>query len=734
MIRNKIIVVAFVLCLTLSIFINTIDNAEAGSIPSFYFDEGENFEFEVLNGSGRYESNNTLFINSLESYNFLYIYSDFGEVYNTTEYYINYSILKDGIIYNSYNYNINLGEIVANEEISMKLVLYLNCAPFISGEYNINLQFEFTDENKTNLNTPTKAVKNIIELDNVILLADYIAVFVEFSTSLDYFYVSNEIGIANNPNPSWSKLQVTNIGTVPITKITTYIDNFITDEYGSLTTYSSLNMDEWIDYSNEGLSQPFTYYTPTKNTVVHTFLNTNFVTGDMREISIRCYDLENYLGVGDYFYNDIDLFIQGYIGVVQYFTSSIDHDLKVTMFNDQYLFTLSYTQSKTSLEFPNVHVGATNFATTNLAFVNEVTGNGWDIDLVHIVITEDFTPVEEPTGFKISNNGKLAITFDTGTTWIYRDIQNLGEVMHIEAPTGTVQFYFGFIIDIVTPNAEAITQNIQFTMQLETNPIFIIGGGIRPPPTPPNPTIGIGMRILLGDENGIYGDVNDYLNEFNQPTSPFNFPPNEPAIEDFGEFETTNNNEVREHKLYFLITTYLVRWQYNNNNFEVQDYYLDTLTTNNYFDAVDWVRPQSDIGANYLVQFWIQGIRIVTWDIYGDASEFTLGVTSSLPEQDLEYYYSVQYREENSIITYCAFPPSVPHDTKMMDGSFSTFTYTTLYIPPIIEPTGTSIDDYLYDIYTPEGRNSFWTFSIMMSLIIVVLLFTKRKNGKIFVR
>ena len=70
-----------------------------------------------------------------------------------------------------------------------------------------------------------------------------------------------------------------------------------------------------------------------------------------------------------------------------------------------------------------------------------------------------------------------------------------------------------------------------------------------------------------------------------------------------------------------------------------------------------------------------------------------------------------------------------------MDASECYYDITTTYVEPIPEvETGTSIDDYLYSIYSSEGRDSFWTFSIMMSLIIIVLLFTKRKNGKIFIR
>jgi len=526
--------------------------------------------------------------------------------------------------------------------------------------------------------------------------------------------MEHELLSEDNPDITVIPLEILNTGIDDIVRFSWMPIKYLLDDFANPTLYNTDNFAMSCSHSSpSGIEIPFTTSGSGYNRAYIDI--TPISTGESFIIYIYGYDIENYITTIGNYHASGEIFVYNFEGNQAVFNTV---SLAYNLLDAQYEFTKTYSEGS-ELTFPDVGIGDNDIHTSNYAIIDEVTGNGYDIGTIDfsLITNGDFTPDTELTGFKIANNGAFRYSFDNGVSWNTAIITSNGVINTITCPSETISFWFKLFISTITSNAEEGINSLSYNLQLHTNPTFVFSGGTRG--FTPTPSHALSVRTVWGDESGIYGNVEDYLNTFETPTGEY---PREPSLLINNNYIDVIENNEREHYLYFIFTLYDVFIHMDYLQFIVNDYFIAEFSNENYFESISWVSSQDYLLGTYYSGTYELNNCYIYLNLNGVESNFRFGQDYIYEEQS----YTTLDMLNNEVSTYFDFT-YVSHKY-VMDSDYIIYNYNVEFIPLIIEPIGITIDDYLYDIYTPEGRDSFWVFSVMITMVAFVFIFAKKKK------
>jgi len=699
--RTKILAFAFTFVLFLSIFVSNIDSVKAEE-TTFYFDVGDDFMFDEINGTGDYSSNNTFFINTApsETYTHIFVYTDFAELNNLTEDCFSFSVIRESVVYNSSDYIVDTGSIMGNYLTDFEITLHFNQVSLPEGVYLYNWFIEMTDNLEPTF-IPTKTASNVMTGTATIMVLGTPVIHVNYAPlTYNSVYFQHTFGVTPSPDIPQSTLVIDNVGNTDLNSIEFTVNKFLILD-GFYTTYP-MNLVS-VNYLG---TEVFFGVDDGNFRYVSFPLSPPLSSGDSINFIFKMYDVDTYITVPDNY--DCAIVLHG--------VSNSDGDsnieiagIEYEMISGQYVFTLTYTDSLSYLKWDDIGAGSTNVITSNMALVDEVSGNAYDIGTIDFAIQagNDFTLAD----FKLAGNGNFLYSFDGGTTWLSESINSNGIATVSSVPVSTVTFHFKLEILSVPLNAVG-EYSLGFNVMLSTNPVFLVEG------TAGSSVDRISFRVIWGDETNIYGEIDDYVGDILF------------AQHGTGEHDTiiTDTVTVTEefgthtHQLYFILSHYTtmydgiipIGWEY-------MGCYIDVLTEINIDLSRDWLVSITGTYGVY-TDLLFNGIDVIV-TVEGEDEIITVEMgTSTVP-----YTYDTNYI--SGVKTLSAMT-DITGDAEIFSGTTNNYGLTvinTFGVTPIPEP----ID---WSLYFPSGNlNNLWFFSMIISIIAgFVIIMSKSKKGSLF--
>jgi len=710
--KTKIIAFAFTFVLFLSIFVSNIDSVKAEE-TTFYFDVGDDFEFEEINGTGDYTSTNTFFIHTAptETYNHIFVYTDFAELNNLVEDSFSFSVNRETVVYNASDYIVDTGSISGNYLTDFEITLNFNKVSLSEGTYSYNWFIEMTDNDEPTF-IPTKTASNVMTgtATITVLGTPVIAVIYEpVAYTSVYFAHTSASGVS--PDISQSVLRLSNIGNTPINTIELEMYKYYKDGVGVDTIYETTNTEMYF-YDDSGLVVP----SGSKSTVgdyttfVYSFAPAIPVFDVLNpldhiiDIEFRALNSESFITDVDTYWYDVDVKgISNSDGDSNILTKLVEYEI----IDGDFEFTMTFTNGYSYLKWDDIGAGSINVLTSNEAFIDQVSGNDYDIGGIefNIQANSDFTLAD----FKISGNGNFVYSFDYGTTWLSEPISSLGIAIVSSVPANTVSFHFKLEITDV-PLSAVGTYSLGFAVRLSSNPYFLVEG------TAGSPVDRIGFRVIWGDETNIYGEIDDYVDDILF------------AHEGIGEHDTIITDTVtvieefgtHTHQLYFILSHYTKLWDgIIQIGYEYMGCYVDVLTLDNLDLAYQWLNGITPVMANIFDNF-IDDIVYVDISVEGEEETLPIDwyITNTPFTYETNYVSGVKTlsADTNIIAPTDVFPGT--------NNAYGLTVVNTFGVTPVIEP----ID---WGLYFPSGNlNNLWFFSMIISMIAgLVIIISKSKKS-----
>lgn len=458
---NKYSYVAFgiIIAMFLSVIPMTTESVNATTIQ--FNDGGNDFEFPLINETGTYYSNNTMYLTPSNTVDFLYIYTSFYTDYNftngltigtkirssnETEFSIVWAI--DNVI------TINDIHDDRTYEIQMLLDFYsLNELP--PNNYLFNWYFELTDNLSPNYSN-TKAVSDTVSGTAQITVLEAPSMLLSYTPS-PFTEVFFNVQYSETNVMSYSQLVIENNGNVAITQI----------EFTVLSAYWDY---EFTVESNTEFSWNVQYYIVgqswTPLTVGLHPLDTPILPSGTRTVEFRIGSVNPLDDYGMYYayasLKPVDSSLNKGTSQTAYF--------QMDYYSEQFEYDISYTGGYSHIHFANMIAGTSNIVSQNWCHLIPVTGNGYTATSFIFAISSDFTS----SVFKLAGNGNLILSYDGISSAGSYPISSLGTTSSIPLTSG--EFYFKLQITEIPPTTPATTYSLSFNVIIYSNPVIVLEG------------------------------------------------------------------------------------------------------------------------------------------------------------------------------------------------------------------------------------------------------------------